>query len=246
MEIDISAFEEIGLTNAQIKVYMSLSEFGESKTGGVIKKTGLHSSVVYNALTQLIEQGLVSFILKGKVKHFYATDPENLLKFIENKRDNIQKIIPQLKLNSIKPKQEAQVFLGWKGVYAAFNKILDVLPKGSEYIAFGAGFEEQYSEEAKKFFREYQKRRAQMKYKIKIIVNESSKEQVKSYGWYPEFGKPEYRYVPGFAPVGIIIFEDNVLQVAFEETPIAVMTTSKQIADSYRKMFHSMWKIAVN
>lgn len=244
MEIDTSVLGNIGLTNAQIKVYMALLELGESKTGEIIKKTGLQSSVVYNALIQLIEQGLASFILKGKIKHFYATDPKNLLKFIEDKKEKIEEILPKLSMKVEKPKQEAQMFLGWKGIYFAFNKILEILPKRGEYIAFGAGFEGQYTEEAKKFFREYQKKRAEMKYKIKIIVNESAKEQVKSYGWYPKFGKPEYKYVPGFAPVGVVIFGDNVLQVAFEETPIAVMITSKQIADSFRNMFYIMWKSA--
>ncbi len=125
MNIDTTALEDIGFTNAQIKTYVILMELGESKTGEIIKKTKLHSSVVYNALSNLIEQGLVSFILKGKIKYFYATDPENLLKVIEDKKSKITEMIPKLiiKRKLIKQKQEAQVFLGWKGIYAAFNKI---------------------------------------------------------------------------------------------------------------------------
>lgn len=246
MDIDISVLEDIGFTNAQIKVYLAIIELGETKTGEIIRKTKLHSSVVYNALNWLIEEGLASFILKGEIKYFYATDPSNLLKFIEDKKERIEKILPNLmiKRNSVKPKQEAQVFLGWKGIYAAFNKILEVLPKNSEYIAFGAGFEEQYTEEAKHFFREYQKKRALKKYKIKIIVNESTRKQVKKYQWYPKFGKPEYRYIQGFAPVGVIIFGDNIMHVAFEETPVAVIISSKQISSSFRRMFYNMWEYA--
>ncbi|MFZ5955488.1 MAG: TrmB family transcriptional regulator [Nanoarchaeota archaeon] len=246
MQIDISVLESIGLTNSQIKVYLNLLELGEAKTGEIIKHTRLQSSVVYNALNQLIQNGLASFILKGQVKHFFATDPENLLKFIDDKKEGIKMILPQLlaKKTLTNKNQEAQIFLGWRGIYFAFNKILDILPKGSEYIAFGAGFEEQYSEEAKKFFKEYQKKRAELKYKVKIIVNESSRKQVEAYEWYPKFGKPQYKYVPGFAPIGLIIFKDNILHVAFGEDPIAVIITSLQIADSFKNMFYNMWKIA--
>lgn len=240
--MDTSALEDIGLTRAQISVYLTLLELGETTSGPLLKKSKLHNSVAYHALDQLIERGLVTFVLKGKRKYFSAEHPKSLVKFIEDKKEKISQLIAQL---TIKPtKQEARVFSGWKGIYAAFNQILDALPAGSEYIGFAAGFEKQYTEESKQFFREFQKKRAAKKYKIKLIANESTRAQVEQYEYYEKFGKPEYRFVPGFAPMGIIIFGDNVLNVAFEETPIAVITTSKLIADSYRRFFYAMWENA--
>ncbi len=246
MAIDTSVLEDLGLTNAQIKVYIALLELGETTSGPVLKKTRLQNSVVYNALNNLIEQGLVSFILKGKRKYFSATDPKNLIDFIEDKKEQLQELIPKLikKQKLEKVKQEATIFLGWKGVYNAFNQIFEILPKGSEYIGFGAGFEEQYDEDVKRFFREYQKKRNLKRYKVKLIANEKSRKQVESYKYYTKFGKPEFKFVPGFAPVGVIIFGDNVLNVAFEEIPVAVITTSKQIAESYRRFFYAMWAVA--
>jgi len=245
MTIDITALEEIGLTSSQIKVYIALLELGETTSGPILKKSKLHNSVVYNALNRLTEQGLVSFVKKGKIKYFSITDPKNILKYIDDKREKIREIIPKFvaKQKLAKSKQEAEVFLGWKGVYAAFNKILEGLPKGGEYIGFGAGFEDQYTEEAKKFFREYQKKRSLMKLKIRIVANETAREQIKKYGWYPNFGKPDYRYVNGFAPIGVIIFGDNTLNVAFSDNPVAVIITSKEITDSYRRCFEKMWEV---
>lgn len=246
MAIDTSVLEDLGLTKAQIQVYVALLELGVTTSGPIIKRTRLQNSVVYNALNQLMELGLVTFVRKGKRKHFSATDPKNLIKFIDDKKDKIQHLVPQLiaKQKLAKVKQEAQVFLGWKGVYNAFNQILETLPKGSEYIGFAAGFEEQYDESVKRFFREYQKKRNLKQYKVKLIANESSRKQVQSYQYYARFAKPEYRFVQGFAPIGVIIFGDNVLNVAFEETPVAVIITSKQIVESYRRFFYAMWEIA--
>jgi predicted transcriptional regulator len=246
MAIDTMVLEDLGLTTAQIKAYLALLELGETSTGPLIRKTKLQNSVVYNALNQLLEKGLVTFVLKGKRRLFTATDPKNLIRYLEDKKEQLEKLVPQLIAKQIgaRPKQEAQVFLDWKGVYNAFNAILDALPKGSDYIAFGAGIEEQYSEEAKKFFREWQKKRALMKYKIRIIFNEAARKQMEEYGFYPEFGKPNYRFVPGFAPLGVIIFGDNIMNVAFEETPVAVILRSKQLAESYKRAFNAMWKVA--
>ena len=246
MVVDTSVLKDVGLTNAQIKIYVTLLELGESSSGNIIKRSSLQNSVVYNALNQLIKKGLVAFVLRGKIKHFSATNPDFLLKLLDDKREKITELIPKLviKQELSKLRQEARVFLGWKGVYAAFNYILDTLSKGSDYIGFAAVFETEEKEEVKQFFREFQKKRDLMKYKIKLIVNESLRKQIKSYEYYSKFGKPEYRYVHELAPPGIIIFGDNILNVSFGENPIAIITTSKQIADSYKSFFNNMWGIA--
>jgi len=246
MEIDTTILEDIGLTRGQIKIYLSLLELGQTTSGPIIKKSKLQNSVVYNALNQLIQIGLISFVLKGKRKHFNATNPKFLINFIEDKKEKIEQLVPKLiiKQNIQKHKQEAQVYIGWKGIYNAFNHILEVLPKGSEYIGFAAGFDQQYTKESRQFFREFQKKRVNKRYKIKLIANESTRIQTEKYEYYKKFGKPEYRFVDGFAPVGVIIFRENVLNVAFENNPIAVIITSKQISDTYRKFFNEMWRIA--
>ncbi|MDP7115427.1 MAG: helix-turn-helix domain-containing protein [Candidatus Woesearchaeota archaeon] len=242
---DFDALKELGLTEAQSKAYLGLLTLGETTSGPLIQETGLQNSVVYNALNQLIELGLVSFILKGKRKFFSAANPQLLIRLAEVKRAKIEKIVPQLiaKQTLTKPKQEAQVFVGWKGLYNAFNYILEELPNGSEYIGFAAGFEDQYTEGAKRFFREFQKKRALMKYNVKLIVNEESRKQVEGYRYYGKFGKPHYRFVEGYAPVGVIIFKDHVLNVGFEDQPVAVLITSEAIASSYRRFFYGMWEI---
>lgn len=245
--LEAEILNDIGLSNAQIKVYLSLLELGDSKAGKLIKKSELQSSVVYNSLSQLIEHGLVSFVKKDNIKYYYATNPENLVSFVDDKKNRIKNLVPKLikkQEKSHKPEQDARVYLGWKGVYHAYNKILDILPKGGEYIAFGAGFQDQHTKEAKQFFKEFQKKRSIMKYNIKLILNESARDQYENYGWYKDFGLPPRRFVPGFAPIGLTIFENYVLQVAFGEEPIAVLIHSKMIADTHRQSFYSMWDIA--
>jgi sugar-specific transcriptional regulator TrmB len=244
--IDTSVLEDVGLTNAQIQVYISLLELGETTTGPLIKKSNLQNSVVYNALNQLIEKGLVTFVVRGKRKYFSATNPKNLISFLEEKKRKLEELLPQLirKQKAKESKQEAKVFLGWKGMKAAFNSIFDALPEGSDYIGFAGGAEEQFNKETQEFFKSFQKKRHEMGYKVKLIANESSRKTFEKYGYYKLFGRPEYRFVPGFAPVGVIIFGDNVMVVAFGEEPVAIIITSKQIAEVYRRFFWNMWKVA--
>lgn len=245
MQIDTSILKDIGLTNGQIKIYLSLLELGETTSGPLIKKSGLQNSVVYNALNQLIKHGLVTYIQKGKRKYFSTTDPKNLIQLIQDKKERVEELVPKLieRRVQVEQKQEAQVFKGWKGLYNAFNYCMDNLPKDSDYIGFPPGYEKDDSEEAKLFFRELQKKRSQKKYKVKFIVNEKFRKQVKKYGYYSKFEKPQFKFVTA-APIGIIILGDNILNFTLNPEPVAVIITSKQISESYRDFFNQMWKEA--
>ncbi|MBW2981314.1 helix-turn-helix domain-containing protein, partial [Candidatus Woesearchaeota archaeon] len=84
--MDITPLEDLGLTNAEIKVYLTLLELGQTKVGPIIEKSDLQSSVVHNALHKLQDKGLISYIKKGQIKHYKATDPKNFMDFIEEKK----------------------------------------------------------------------------------------------------------------------------------------------------------------
>ena len=99
------------------------------------------------------------------------------------------------------------------------------------------------SEKTKQFFRELQKKRSNKKYKVRFIINDKYKKQVKKYGYYSKFGKPKFKFVPA-APMGIIILGENILNFTLKPEPVAVIITSKQISDSYREFFNQMWKQA--
>ena len=45
--MDTAILEDIGLTNAEIKVYLSLLELGTATAGPIIEKSCLQSSVVH-------------------------------------------------------------------------------------------------------------------------------------------------------------------------------------------------------
>ena len=84
--MNTSILEELGLSTAEAKIYLALLELGQSKTGKIIDITHLQSSTVYHVMGSLIEKGLVSFIIKGKVKYYQAEPPESFLLFLEEKK----------------------------------------------------------------------------------------------------------------------------------------------------------------
>ena len=91
-----NVLQEIGFSKSESKVYLELLRLGKTKSGRIIKVSGLQSSVVHNALNTLIEKGFVTFILEGKIKHYRALSPKLIQKYIEAKKKEFTRILPEL------------------------------------------------------------------------------------------------------------------------------------------------------
>ena len=94
--MNTEVLEQLGLTEAESKVYLALLELGSSQAGKITSKTGIHRRTVYDSIERLIEKGLVSFISQNNIKFFESVDPQQLLEILKEKQDNLKQILPQL------------------------------------------------------------------------------------------------------------------------------------------------------
>ncbi len=247
--MEMSVLQEIGLNKSEAKIYLALLEIGPSTTGPIMNKARISSSKIYGILNRLIEKGLVSFVIKAKTKYFQAASPETLLDYLDEKEEKlkhqheeIKKILPllQLKQKFIQDKQEAQVYLGWKGIMNAYTFILDRLNEGDDYAAFAQTRKEEGKKEVKLFFTQFQKKRERKKVIVKLIADISQKKIFDSPP-YTKFKNFHVKFVKN-CPPGIIIGKEHIFISAFEESPVGVIIASKEIARYYKKYFYSMWE----
>ena len=146
--------QEVGFSNAESKVYLALLKSGETKSGFLIKKTSLQSSVVHNALNSLIDKGFAAYVLKGKIKHYSALEPKIIKEYVEAKRKEFLQIFPALESLKEESEQEtasAEVYEGYKGLFAATLSLLESAKKGDVYKYFAIP-EMLISKEALDFF----------------------------------------------------------------------------------------------
>ena len=68
--METAILQDLGLTNAEIKIYIALLELGVATAGPIIDRTRLQNSVVHMTLHKLGDKGFVTFVKKGKIKHF--------------------------------------------------------------------------------------------------------------------------------------------------------------------------------
>lgn len=249
MDIE-SILKEIGLTGNEIRVYLALLPLGTSASGVIIKKTGMHTSKVYDALERLAEKGLVTHILEANVKRFRAVDPKRLLDFLADKKDKIavqekevQHMLPSLlSLQAHEADDtDAEIFRGWKGMESAYRMLRETLRKGDINYVFGASKGED-SEHVKTFFTKHLKLLAQKGIKQQIIYNESARGYIDENLKHTSLFK--VKHLPHTTPSEINIWADRVMIVLLTQKPTLILIHNKKVADSFRQYFAVMWKIA--
>lgn len=238
--MDTKILEDIGMTNAEIKVYLALLELGSSTAGPIIDKSGLQNSVVHMTLHKLIEKGFASFVKEGKIKHYQPVNPKHIIKFIDDKKERFEEILPELlvKQQTAKQKQEITVFRGKEGVKELLYELLEA--GGDEHVTIGAPAESLMLPD--EWWISYHKKRADKGIKAKLLFYES----LRYWKAEKQYKKAEVRYThAGKEPLTeTIIRNDKVGILIWTEKPMGVLFHHKKMADSYREFFELTWKAA--
>ena len=236
-----SPLEELGLTRNEALTYTALLEIGETKTGAIVKKTGLHRVIIYDALESLIKKGLVSFVIKENRKYFQATDPTRILDFLKEKEEIAKSILPELnfKREQAKIKQQVSIYEGIRGLKSVLQNMLKELTPNGTYYVLASG---NMADSLGPYYNIYQKEKNKNKIKSLIIYDEQFKKRkdvVKI-----TYGAVKF-YPLTYFPTDTFIYNDKVLIVIWNANPsFAILIINKQTSQSYKKFFDVFWKSA--
>ena len=234
----------LGLTEGEAKVYLALTELGSSTIGPIIGKAKVASSNIYEILGRLQEKGIASYIIKSKVKYFQAASPRALSEYLDKKEDQIHaqkqalsKITKDLeKIQEGTPRQQAEVFLGWKGLRTAFERHLGKTCRRSENIFFYI-HKEKYAKEADLFYFSI----------IDLYAKIPSRGITNGYGrkslWFKK-ANAKTRYADFPIPGNMEVCGDSVIIVNWEPQISAILINSRDIAKNLRGYFEEAWKIS--
>jgi HTH-type transcriptional regulator, sugar sensing transcriptional regulator len=241
--MDLTILEDLGLTQAEIKVYLTLLELGTSTAGNVLEKSKVQSSVMHRALNSLTEKGLINYILEGKRRIYQATQPENFHNFIEEKKRRFDLILPELKKKQTfaKRKDKATVFRGKRGINEVYNIMINT--GGKEYNTFGGGTEVTFDVMGKHWWENLHLKRIEKKINSRQVFDET----IRSFGIKLNKGKlTKIKFLPSeFNQLTeTVIVGNKVALVVFTENPYAFLIEDKVVADGYRKHFEVLWKLA--
>jgi len=229
--------EEAGLSSKEANVYLRLLQHDPIGGGALSKLLNMDRTHTYNVLQNLISKGLVSSIVKENKTLFQAASPKNLLNQIHRKEEILQTVIPKLEaLEKTSGKKSAVTLLeGKSGIQTMFRSILESREK--EILVFG-GTGKSYN------VLQYEMGHiAKKAINLKIVGRVITSRKLKNLEFLNQ-PNVKLKFIEEVTSSATMIFGDNISIIFFDEKPFVIMIENKSVADSYRKHFEYMWKIA--
>ncbi len=224
---------EAGLTENESKIYLALLDLGSALAGKISRKTGLHRRTVYDVTETLIQKGLVSYILENNRRVFTASNPNNLIKSLEEKKNMLSPLVDELslKFGASKKKEQTNFYRGKNGLKLVFESQLE----HSEILVLGANREAYKS--IHYYFKWFNERRKQKKVRMRIITSDRTIQ--------PKM-LAQTRYLPEkySSPMVLNIYGNSVAMILWGARPFAIVVEQEEFALGYRKYFELMWKVA--
>jgi len=248
--MDASALRDLGLTDSETKVYLALLELGDATRGDIVDRSRIAGSKVYEVLEKLHEKGLATTYVQNRVKHFKATNPAQLLAYLERKREEIRTteaqvrtILPSLlaSYDASRQEQEVEFVSGLQGYERLFRDQIELLAKGEMNYVIG-GTKGADETDVVAFFQKIHVMREAKGIRTKMLYNARQKPKVKEAFGTHRYALTETRYIEHTAPVAINIYRDHVIISIYGAKLTAIHIKSEDVAQSFLEYFEILWK----
>lgn len=239
----IKNLTEYGLTEHEAKIYCSTLALEEATVDRIARHADLNRTSSYPIFERLKKLGLVGQGKKNKKTVFKAVRPEKFLNLLEEKKEKITSILPDLKalFDISRGRPGVSFFEGAEGLKTVLS---DILNEAKEVCILGEG--ESFVNAIPGWIDAYIKKRAGKKIKIKMILRATPY----SLGTIPNMrqldanGLLQIRVLPEGYRIdssGFDIYNNKVVLYSFEKDNHAVVVESAMIARLMKTVFDILW-----
>lgn len=230
------SLHSIGLSKNEVRIYLALIELGPARMGQVCGKTKIHRRNVYDSIEMLKDKGFVSATIINNRNVFEAINPNRILEILEEKKVNIESILPALLARTNKTPSKIAIYTGLNGRKIIFEDKLKC--KETQYV-LGAHMPSQRSMPT---IESYHRRRIQKKISLKMLFIPSAKEALEKFSKYKYV---QARILPKkfCAPIAINLYGNKVAMLLSSNTldQLTVLIEDKGLADSFKSYFELLW-----
>lgn len=234
--------KEFGLSENEIEVYITLIKTGVSTANRVARITGLKRSTTYDTLATLGIKGIVSTVVKDNVNHFQAADPQKILQLVEEKKEKIASIVPEIQAlhKTVEEKTGVTYFEGKKGVLTVLN---DVLDQGKELWFYGS---RKMGLVALKNYPEnfILKRVSKGIYLKAVLAGEDKGDPAYTDKKIYKLSNLKFLKSLDGVETNVFIYSDRVAFLTSGENLVGVIIKNKDVVAQQKKIFKLLWKQA--
>ncbi len=239
-------FQEIGLTENEAKVYIALLKIGNSTSSKIISEAKVSGGKIYETLDKLYKRGFVSISNINGVKHFQATNPEAIIDYIDEQKNELVKkeekfveILPQLKSIQESPAFSSETLIGTR----AIKPLVEKLFASAQEPVMAMGLRGDKKAKFNNFWWHITKEQVEAKKKkAKYLFVENKSD------YYKKLSKLKHlqaKCLKSVSPAAVDIIDNHVLLLTYEEDELhCVHIYNEPIAKSFKAFFDNLWKQA--
>lgn len=236
----INQIKEFGLETKQAEIYLAVLSLGRATVSDIAKKSRIKRTTIYQYLDDLVQKTFLLKSSKGKRIFYLAEEPKKLLNILENRKNKIISILPELqKIYSISfQKPQIRFYEGIEGM----RIIYDEMTKTSDTI-YGVFSVDKYwtifnKDDDKKFFENIRQHNGQ----IKDLVEDTllGRKHIKE-NRYKEYCAS--KLLPSNFKLGVdmLVAENKVAMISLVNL-VGVIIENLEIADLQRNFVKFMRK----
>lgn len=227
--------KELGFGKNEIEVYTNLITMKDSTVLEISKKTSIHRSNIYEALSNLTNRGLV-FNFEDPVKKYSAKNPKILLEFLKSKQLELKDILKKIEQKTCTSKESKIGKI--KGKTALIESLFNLLKLKEPMYVYG--MKKNTHEILGPIIKNLEKERLDKKIKIKIIYDSGSDKIMRI---MDKKEMLEVKSLPSIynSDITTWVCKDSVLIVNWTKNISITKIEDEEIAKSYSQYFNLLW-----
>jgi len=239
------ALVQIGLSKNAAEVYPALLALESAQSGVLVRATKLHRMLVYNALDELIDEGLVTVTKKKNIKIFQAADPAVLESRIERLSDVVADVLP--KLHELQQKMKSTIdvrtLVGREGFASNLRDIVLSASKQKDKTIriIGGAKDTDFYRAITDGYNDYVEMLDRGKVKKVLLAPASYSSVFKKK--FAEESRTELRVLPKglTSPTYTRITDELVAIEIYEPEIVVIQIRNSAIAKAYKESFELLW-----
>ncbi|MDC0358973.1 helix-turn-helix domain-containing protein [Oligoflexia bacterium] len=235
----------LGLTEDEASVYLSMLELGGGYVSQIAKKAGKHRATCYHTLGNLLNKGLATKFEKGKYQFFSPEQPEKIVRQAQGNLERAEALLPELlsiqNMRSGKPK--IKFFERRSGIETIFEDTLTAEGSILGYTNLAL-----VTTLFPDFFRKYTKEKVKRKIKTRYLSPQPINQADLINHFFPKGANPDLLEILFINPEEfpfkneLAIYENKVAIMSLsEEEQIAILVESHTFSDTMRNIFDLSW-----
>lgn len=246
---------EIGLSDKEAQMYITLLRSGNQPTSYLAKRSGFNRGTAYVILHQLVEKGLATKSTQKKIQYFAPMNPQNLVDYLDRKKQQAetgkQKVESMMReltaiTNPHTSKPKIEFFDGVEGARSVLNTTLQAKDGRlraflsiSDIIEFvGGDFFDHYDQARLKHKKSLQVIRTHEKDKLAEAMDPRARKHTTN---SREQREVHYASSDLAFPMTMFIFDDKLAVISSKEESFSVVLQSQELANMQGKLFDLLW-----